>query len=444
MKKLLTLLLLLPLSAFAASMPTKTNGKPANLAPMLKKVTPAVVNIMVEKKPTLVSEDDTPLDSPKKKSPPHPSIAIGSGVIISAKNALIVTNAHVVSHEKLMIVTLKDGRRYHANLIGEDDGFDIAILHIKATNLKSIPFGDSDKLQVGNFVAAIGSPFGLTQTVTSGVISALNRSQPKIEGYQSFIQTDAPINPGNSGGALVNLKGQLIGMNTAIITPTYGSIGIGFSIPSNMLKSVVMQLIKYGKVERGMLGVIAQNISPTLANAMGLQADHGVLVTKVVLGSAASKASIKVKDIILEVNHKKIRNSVQLRNMLGIMRPGTPLKILISRKHKTRILSATVGDPKKISEQKEMPFLAGMRLQDFSELEADGSKIKGALVTGISPDSQGMLAGLLPGDVITSANSKRVTSVRDLEQDAENKQSKQLLLSVARGNSNLFVVIEPQ
>ncbi|MCB1826996.1 MAG: Do family serine endopeptidase [Coxiellaceae bacterium] len=442
MKKLLITLLLLPLSALATSMPVNSNGKPLDLAPMLKRITPAVVNIMVEKKPSLMPNDDgTPLDT--NKQVPHPSIAVGSGIIISAKNGLIVTNAHVVSHEKLMIVTLKDGRRYHANLIGEDDGFDIAILHIRAKNLKSIPFGDSDKLQVGNFVAAIGSPFGLTQTVTSGVISALNRSEPKIEGYQSFIQTDAPINPGNSGGALVNLKGQLIGMNTAIITPTYGSIGIGFAIPSNMVKSVVTQLIKYGKVERGMLGVIAQNISPALANALHLQADHGVLVTKVVPGSAASTAGVKVKDVILEVNTKKIRNSVQLRNMLGIMRPGTPLKILISRKHKTEVLTTTVGDPKKMAKQKETPFLAGMRLQDFDEVEADGSEVKGALITGVSPDSQGMLAGLMPGDVITTANGKPVNSAKDLEADAQ-QQPKQLLLSVTRGNSNLFAVIEPR
>ena len=444
MKKLLLILLLIPLSTLA-HIPTKINGKPMpSLAPMLKKVTPAVVNIMVEKKPVLISSSDDNTDSnTAQQKIPHPSIAVGSGVIINAKNGLIITNAHVINHEKLMIVTLKDGRRYDANLIGQDDGFDIAILHINAKNLTSISFGNSDKLQVGNFVAAIGSPFGLTQTVTSGVISALNRSQPKIEGYQSFIQTDAPINPGNSGGALVNLNGQLIGMNTAIITPTYGNIGIGFAIPSNMVKSVVTQLLKYGKVERGMLGVIAQNISPTLASALHLQADEGVLVTKVVPGSAANKAGIKTKDIILAVNNEKIHDSVQLRNMLGIMRPGTALRIVIIQNHQKKLLQATVGDPEKIEAQKQIPFLAGMRLQDFNELEADGSDIKGALVASVSSDSQGMLAGLMPGDVITSANSKSVTSAKDLEREAE-KQPKQLLLTVARGLSNLFVVIEPK
>jgi len=406
---------------------------------MLKNVTPAIVNVMVEKKPILSSESR----EDAQKNSVSQSIAVGSGIIIDAHKGLIITNAHVINHQKLIIVTLKDGRHYRAHLIGQDDGFDIAILSIKASHLHSLPFGDSDKLQVGNFVAAIGSPFGLTQTVTSGVISALNRSEPKIEGYQSFIQTDAPINPGNSGGALVNLKGQLIGMNTAIITPTYGNIGIGFAIPSNMVHSVVTQLLKYGQVERGMLGVIAQNISPTLANALSLQAQQGVLVTKVVPDSAAGRAGIKVKDIILKVNGKKIHNSIQLRNMLGMMRPGTSLSIAVMHHHQNKVFTTTVSDPKKMKAQKQNPFLAGMRLQKFSEREADGTNTQGVLVTGVSPGSQGMLAGLLLGDIITSANGKSVTSVKALETITDKKPN-QLLLTVSRDNSNLFVVIEPE
>lgn len=445
MKKiLLTLLLLIP-SIAIAHIPIQVNGRTMpSLAPMLKKVSPAVVNIMVEKKQTLLEDSNEilPPEQKKRNGILH-SIAVGSGIIINPKQGLIVTNAHVIDHEKLMIVTLKDGRHYHANLIGQDDGFDIAVLQIKADNLRSIPFGDSDKLQVGNFVAAIGSPFGLTQTVTSGVISALNRSEPKIEGFQSFIQTDAPINPGNSGGALVDLKGQLIGMNTAIISPNYGNIGIGFAIPSNMIYSVVTQLIKYGKVKRGMLGVIAQNISPTLAGAFQLKTEQGVLVTKVVPGSAAQRAKLQVKDVILKINQKEIQNSVQLRNMLGIMRPGTPLKILISRHHQKMTLNTTVGDPKKIEKQETIPFLSGLRLQNFNELEADGKKIQGVLVTGVSPNSQGMLAGLNPGDVITSANSEPIQSIKRLKTIVL-QHPKYLLLNIARGNSNLFIVIEPE
>jgi len=445
MKKILILVfLLIPLTSLG-HIPTQVDGKTfPSLAPMLQKVTPAVVNIMVEKKQTFVteSERETPFPSSDGNNNTH-TFAVGSGVIINSKEGLIITNAHVVNQQKLMIVTLKDGRHYRATLVGKDDGFDIAVLHIKASNLQAIPFGDSDKLQVGNFVAAIGSPFGLTQTVTSGVISALNRSEPKIEGFQSFIQTDAPINPGNSGGALVNLQGELIGMNTAIISPGYGNIGIGFSIPSNMIQSVVTQLIRYGQVKRGMLGVIAQNISPTLASAFHIQPDQGVIVTKVVPGSAAQKAGIKSEDIILEINNKKIQNSVQLRNMLGIMRPGTSLKILISRNQTQEILKVTVGDPKKIEQQITLPFLSGLRLQNFKELEADGQEIVGVLVTDVSPDSQGMLAGLNPGDVITTANTEPVDSIKTLTKIVL-KHPKQLLLSIARGDGNLFIVIEPE
>ncbi len=438
-----TLLILFLISSITfAHVPSTINGKPIpTLAPMLKKVTPAIVNIMVDKKipPAILNEA---MRSGKKKVPLH-EITIGSGVIINAKRGLIITNAHVVNNAKIIIITLKDGRRFHAKLIGKDDGFDIAILAIHASNLTSIPFGDSNNLQVGNFVAAIGSPFGLTQTVTSGVISALNRSEPKIEGYQSFIQTDAPINPGNSGGALINLQGQLIGINTAIMTPVYGSIGIGFAIPSNMVHSVVMQLLKYGKVKRGMLGVMAQNISPDLANALHIKSDKGVLVTKVVPGSPAEKAGLKVRDIIGKINGKRVNNAVQLRNMLGILRPGTPLTIAIIRKHQPMTLSAKVGNPKTMSKQHSIPFIGGLHLRDFSELESDGRERQGALVTSVSETSEGALAGLMPGDVITSANSEKITSVKQLEKIVT-KQPKQLLLKVARGNSSFFAVIEPQ
>ena len=436
-RSILLILFLFPIITLA-HIPTAINGKKVpSLAPILKKVTPAIVNIVVDKKIPLMMQEAAKLS--KKKIPLH-EITLGSGVIISAKQGLIVTNAHVVDHEKIMLVTLKDGRRFHARLVGKDDGFDIAILRIHATNLTSLPFANSDQLQVGDFVAAIGSPFGLTQTVTSGVISALNRSRPKIEGYQSFIQTDAPINPGNSGGALVNLKGQLVGINTAIMTPMLGSIGIGFAIPSNMVHSVVTQLLKYGKVERGMLGVLAQNISPDLANALHIKSEHGVVVTKVVPGSAADQAGIKIKDIIEKVNNTQIHNAVQLRNMLGIMRPGTPLKITLDRDQKPMILSATVGNPKKILKQHETPFIAGLSLRDFNELESDGTQLKGVMVTNVSETSEGALAGLLPGDVVTTANSQKVTTIKQLETIAT-QQTKQLLLTVTRGNKNLFVVI---
>jgi serine protease Do len=405
-----------------------------SLAPMLDKTTPAVVKITTEK-------DNTLAPFTEAKPQPSPEIGLGSGVIIDPVQGLIVTNAHVVSQTKVIVVTLKNGRRYVAKLIGEDDGFDIAVIKINAPNLTAIPLGDSDQLQVGDFVAAIGSPFGLTETVTSGVISALNRSEPKIEGYQSFIQTDTPINPGNSGGALVNMKGELIGVNTALVTPLLGNVGIGFAIPSNMVQSVVKQLVQYGKVERGILGVVAQDITSSLAEALNLKSDKGAVITTIIPESPAAKAGLKVADIILTLNDKPIHSSEQLRDTLGLILPGVPIQLSVLRDGKTQTISTVVGDPQKIAKQREAAFISGMQLQDFSELESNDTFLKGVLITGLGETSPGALAGLQPGDVITHANQKLVTSLKELE-DVLHSKPKQLLLQVSRSNTGLFVVID--
>lgn len=432
-KFLVFLCMLLPISCWASAAP-QANSPAYSLAPMLGKVTPAVVKITIAKSPPALPFD-------VNKAPPSEEVGLGSGVVVDAKQGLIITNAHVVSQSKIIVVTLQNGRRYLANLIGEDDGFDIAVIKINAPDLVSVPFGDSDILQVGDFVAAIGSPFGLTETVTSGVISALNRSEPKIEGFQSFIQTDTPINPGNSGGALVNMKGELIGINTALVTPVMGNVGIGFAIPSNMVKSVAQQLVQYGKVERGMLGVIAQDITSSLAEAMNLPSDKGAVVTTIVPESPAAHAGLKVADIILTLDGKSIHNSEQLRDTLGMMRPGTAIKLEVSRDGKPQTLSATVGDPQKLAKQRAVPFIGGLQLQDFTELESDDTLLKGVLITGIGEISPGALAGLQPGDIITHANRQPVTSVKELEAVVQTKP-KQLLLEVSRSNTGLFVVVE--
>ena len=304
-----------------------------------------------------------------------------------------------------------------------------------------MPFADSDKLRVGNFVAAIGSPFGLTQTVTSGVISALNRSHPQLEGFQSFIQTDAPINPGNSGGALVNLQGQLVGINTAIITPVDASIGIGFSIPSNMVHSVIVQLLKYGKVERGMLGVIAQNISPELADVMHLKTTKGTLVSTIIPGSPAYRAGIRSQDVITDINGKPVISSAQLRNTLGLMRPGTTVKLTLLRDHQSHTVNATIGDPNKFTPPHLNPFLAGLRLQKFSELEGDGTSLQGILVTNMTDTSAGALGGLMLGDVITMADNKPVHTISQLEKIAAAAHD-ELLIKVYRDTSSIYLVLQ--
>lgn len=413
----------------------------ASLAPMLKQVTPGVVNIVVQSNQPMAEAVKLLPNIPRNQLPK--GIKIGSGVIFEAKHGLIVTNAHVVKDAKHVVVTLKNGRHYLAKVVGEDDGFDLAVLAIHAEHLNQIPFGDSDKVQVGDFVAAIGSPYGLSQSVTSGMVSALNRSEPKIEGFQSFIQTDAPINPGNSGGALVNMKGQLVGINTAILAPVDGNTGIGFAIPSNMVKEVIKQLLQYGKVSRGMLGVIAQNITPDLADALGISKDSGVIVTEVAPGTPAAKAGIQDEDIIAAVNHHKVRDAVQLHNMLGLLHPGTKLAINIIRNHKSENITATVANPNKLLAQKELPFIGGLSLQQFSEIETDGSKLQGVLVTNVDDASQGALAGLMPGDVILSANNHSIASLSDIQHIVE-RHPQNLLLKIARNNTKLLLVIDQQ
>ena len=426
-----------PLMSFADTTPVQNN----NIAPMIDRVTPAIVNITVEKKARQTSDEFIP-EGEKNSDPKKDQrvVGLGSGVILDAKHGVIVTNAHVIDHAKNILVTLKDGRHYRAVSLGEDDGFDIAVIQIKAKHLTALPLGDSDNIQVGNFVAAIGSPFGLNQTVTYGVISALNRSEPKIEGFQSFIQTDAPINPGNSGGALVNLKGQLIGINTALVGPG-ANVGIGFSIPSNMVNSIAQQLIQYGKVKRGMLGVIAQNITPSLADAMQLTNNKGVIISQVVPGSPADKAGLKIKDILISINKKPMTSAAQVRNTLGMMRPGTKIKLEVIRQHKKQTLTAKVGDPKQELKQRINPFLAGVSFRDFSEIETDGSQLTGVIVTNITETSQAALAGVVPGDVITQANGQTIASTQDLINIA-GKHIDSLLLSVNRDNLNAFLVIE--
>lgn len=440
--KLKIIALSLLLSAFSAfaEIPSPANLQ-NSMADMLEKTTPTVVNISVEKEIAAPVDKYNPNTLPK---PPIKSLVGGSGVIIDAKKGYIATNAHIVDDQKVMVVTLKDGRKYRAKMIGIDSGFDIAVIQIKAKGLQALPFGDSNNLKVGDFVVAVGSPFGLSQTVTSGMISALNRATPKIEGFQNFIQTDASINPGNSGGALIDMKGQLVGMNTAILSAGLisGNVGIGFAIPSLMVKKVSDQLIEYGKVEPSILGVVAQNLTPELADAFNLKTDkEGVLVSQVMDASPAQKAGIQAEDVILKVNDIIMHSAAEIHNLMGITHPDTEIKLTLLRKGKTLHRDAKVADPNAQVQKRVIPYLSGLRLQDFSDLEPDGKMIKGTLVLDVTDTSAGALSGLIPGDVIVKAGDKDIASVKELINVAGHTKDT-LLLKIVRGTTNMFLVIQ--
>ena len=428
-----------PVSSYANL--SSIDDKPMrNLASVLSKTTPSVVNVAVEK---LIPQ--TPASwypEADQNSGLTKVLGVGSGVIIDAKKGYIVTNAHVIKNQKIVMVTIKDDRRYRAKIIGKDEGFDLAVIQIHAQHLTELPIGNSDQLKVGDFAVAIGSPFGLTQTVTSGIISALNRQEPRINNFQSFIQTDAAINPGNSGGALMDLQGNLIGINTAIIvTPSSGNIGIGFAIPSNIVKSVAEQLIKYGQVKHGILGVTTQNITPELADAMKIKYNKGaVLVTGVISESPAAKAGVEVQDVIASVNGIRIHSSVQLHNMLGLVRPGTKIQLIVLRDHKIFKIKTRVANSKELLLQRGLPFLGGMRMQKFNDLEPDGTILQGMLVTSVDDNSDGALAGLEPGDIIISANGYSALTINDVIKVARSRP-KELFLKVMRNSGQLFLVI---
>ena len=326
-----------------AALPATVNGA-TTIAPMLNQVTPAVVNIAVLSR---APQADNPLlrdpffrrffNIPEQQM--RPQVSAGSGVIVDAQRGFVVTNSHVVENAQEILVTLKDRRQVRARLVGRDPATDIALLQIKAERLTAIPMGDSDRLQVGDFVVAIGNPFGLGQTVTSGIVSALGRSGLKVEGYEDFIQTDASINPGNSGGALVTFDGRLVGINTAIIGPAGGSVGIGFAVPVSIVRAVIDQLAEYGEVRRGRLGVALQDLTPDLAESMNLTGEEGAVIAQVEPGSPADRAGMRSGDVVISVNGRPVRSGTDLRNRVGLLRAGTVAEVVVLRNGTPRTLS---------------------------------------------------------------------------------------------------------
>lgn len=439
---LLLTLGLLSMTSFATNTQVAT---PPNISTMLQKILPAVVNIRAEIKIT----DFNILSQLQKQQALNPNgeipdtyVSIASGVIVDADKGYILTNSHVVNDAQNVIVTLGDARHFTAKVIGLDKLSDVALLQIKGKNLTAIPLGNSNTLQVGQTVAAIGNPFGLSQTVTSGIISALGRTTLGIEHFENFIQTDAPINPGNSGGALVSMQGELIGINTAILAPERGSVGIGFAIPSSMAKSVMDQLLHYGDVRRGALGVGAQDITPDLATAFQLKSTKGSVVTLVMLNSPAQKAGIKVGDIITAINGDEIKNANDVVNGIGFLRVNSNVSINLLRNNKPLSVSATLTDPKdlKTSNEATDPFLYGVALKDFTLLSPVQGDINGVLVVSVEPDTHAWQADLRPGDVITSANQTKTPDIAGLKKAAASAKDA-LLLNVLRGPGAVFLVI---
>lgn len=426
------------------------NAQPASsdmptLAPVLKSAMPAIVNVAVQgvissSSPT--AEDPTPGEKTRKFR------SIGSGVIIDPENGTIITNDHVIRNANLITVTLNDGRRLKAKLVGSDSETDVAVLKVDAKNLTSLPMADSDKIQVGDFVIAIGNPFGLnsfgnSQSATFGIVSAMMRSDLNIEGIENFIQTDAAINPGNSGGALVNAKGELIGINTAILSPYGGNVGIGFAIPINMVRDVTQQIMKFGSVHRGLMGIFVQYLTPELAQAMGYPAKtQGALVSQVNEKSPAEAAGLKSGDIITQINNTKITQATQVKTTISLLRVGSDANITVNRNGHELKLRVVVTDIKKHEQQLQAmnPFLYGLALRNFEQDSPLHGHVRGVQIVGASENSAGWRAGLRPGDVIVSANNKATSDTSSLQESARQKKD-QLLVQVLRDSGALYILI---
>ena len=400
----------LPISLLSEDVPS--------LAPMLKQVMPAVVNIStrgtrnIQSNPLLQDPFfrrffDFP-DRPRKRR----TQSLGSGVIIDAGKGIVVTNTHVIDRAEKINVALQDGRNFEAELVGADSDSDIAVVKIAAEDLAEIRLGDSDALQVGDFVVAIGNPFGLNQTVTSGIVSALGRDGLGIEGYEDFIQTDASINPGNSGGALVNLKGELVGINTAILAPAGGNVGIGFAIPINMAGQITEQLIAYGRVKRGRLGVYVQDLTPDLARAFGTGRSRGAVIAQIIPGSPAQKSGLRAGDVVTSVDQRRIDDAADLRNAIGLLRIGQELELRVIREGEEHILEARIDEAVEIMLKGET-LHRSLSGAVFVE-PGSGSGPEGVLVDSVEKQSNAWSAGLRPDDLIVGINRYRIRTIEDL------------------------------
>ncbi|BAT41009.1 serine endoprotease DegQ [Escherichia albertii] len=428
-----------------ASIPGQVAGQPPlpSLAPMLEKVLPAVVSVRVE---GTASQDQKIPEEFKKffgddlpEQPAQPFEGLGSGVIINANKGYVLTNNHVINQAQKISIQLNDGREFDAKLIGGDDQSDIALLQIQNPGkLTQIAIADSDKLRVGDFAVAVGNPFGLGQTATSGIISALGRSGLNLEGLENFIQTDASINRGNSGGALLNLNGELIGINTAILAPGGGSVGIGFAIPSNMARTLAQQLIDFGEIKRGLLGIKGTEMSADIAKAFNLDVQRGAFVSEVLPGSGSAKAGIKAGDIITSLNGKPLNSFAELRSRIATTEPGTKVKLGLLRNGKPLEVEVTLDTSTSSSASAEMitPALEGATLSD-GQLKDGGKGIKIDEVVKGSPAAQ---AGLQKDDMIIGVNRDRVNSIAEMRKVLAAKPAI-IALQIIRGNESIYLLM---
>jgi serine protease DegQ len=406
------------------------------LANVLEEVVPAVVSIAVRSEAPAA---DNPLYGNPSYRPffgypdaaPRRTMSAGSGVIVDAEDGYVLTNHHVIADGQDITVLLSDGRKLPADLVGTDQATDIALLKVPSENLTAIEIRDSAELRVGDYVVAIGNPFGLGQTVTSGIVSALGRSGLIVEGYEDFIQTDASINPGNSGGALITLDGRLVGINTAILSPAGGNVGIGFAVPSNIAKAVMTQLVEHGRVERGQLGITAQDLTPDLVAALALEDSTGVLVANVTPGSPAEHAGLIPGDVVTAIDGQHIRGSTDLRNRVGLAPVGTAVTLSILRDGTALELKATI-EPAAIEDAQSR--LAGATIGNLPEGR------QGALVLEVAPESPAAIAGLEPGDVILGVNRRRIADAKAFEQLVQILDGTLAMEVVRDGTLGLIVV----
>jgi len=435
-----------------ATLPAEVNGEPLpSLAPLLEKVTPAVVNIYSR---TRVQVQMSPFanDPFFRRFFDFPSVprervqqSLGSGVIVDADQGIILTNNHVIDNADDIAITLQDGREFNGQLIGADRDTDLAVIQIdpealeSGLGLASLSLSNSDQLRVGDFVVAVGNPFGLGQTVTSGIVSALGRSGLRGLEYQNFIQTDASINPGNSGGALINLRGELIGINTAIFTPSGGNVGIGFAVPASTAAYVLNQLLEYGEVRRGSFGVRVQNLDESLKQALGIPAASGVIVRGLEPEGSLAKAGVKVGDVILAIDGRSIKSAQDLRNLEGMLPVDESVKIAIWRDGNTREVSVSIVEnlDARISGQRLDARLSGLMLVTIPESQ----RFNGVVIEEVQRNSPTWEAGLRAGDLIVALNSRVVRDLKSFRQAFPLGEDDGLVLEIRRRGSLYRVIL---